>query len=225
MRAAYKCITALLLFLSSAAQANEADNAIHQLVSQAREYAAARNAEELAKTLYGIAEAMPNASADGVAAVDELKKKLAGSPVDGQRQEAVRPAVPKAVDAPLQPTRGAATQQSILPVERTAPSVPQRAPARVVSPALETPQASPALLELLRRRGASAFSQGDISGARLFYQRSADGGCGPCAEAMAQTYDAEQLRRVGAMGIKPDPALAEAWHVRARQLTQSDTTR
>lgn len=225
MRAACRCITALLLFFSSAAQANEADNAIHRLVSQAREYAAARNAEELAKTLYGIAEAMPNASADGIAAVDELKKSLAGSSVDGQWQEAVRPAVPKAVDAPLQPTGRAAAQQSIPTVERTTPSVPQRASAPAVSPAPEAPQTSPGLLELLRRRGVSAFSQGDISGARLFYQRGADAGCGPCAEAMAQTYDAEQLRRMGAMGIKPDPVLAETWHIRARQLTRSDTAR
>ena len=193
LRASYRCAAVLLLLSSSLAQADEADDTIHRLVSQAREHAPVRNTEELAKTLYGIAEAMPNASADRIAAVDELQKNLAGSSVDGQRQDAVRPAVPKAVDAPPRPTGSAAAQQSIPPAERTAPSGPQRAPAPAAFPAPEAPQASPALLELLRRRGATAFGQGDISGARLFFQRGADAGCGRCVEAMAQTYDAEQL--------------------------------
>ena len=167
---------------------------------------------------------------DGIAAVDQLKKDLAGSSGDGQRQEVAPPAIPKAVDASSQPIGSAAAQQSIPPVKGTAPSIPQRAPAPAlppvpVFPAPDAPQASPSLLELLRRRGASAFGQGDISGARLFYKRGADAGCGPCAEAMAQTYDAEQLSRMGATGIKPDPVLAEAWRVRARQLAQSSTVR
>ncbi len=102
------------------------------------------------------------------------------------------------------------------------PASPAPAPSAPALPATAvTRQASPALLDLLRRQGAAALGNGDVSGARRFFQRGAEAGCAPCAEGMAQTFDAEQLGRIGAIGIRPDPAQAEAWRMRARQLMQT----
>ncbi len=103
-----------------------------------------------------------------------------------------------------------------------APAQPSPAPSATAPPTTAVaPLASPALLDLLRRQGAAALANGDISGARRFFQRGADAGCAPCAEGMAQTFDAQQLSRIGAIGIRPDPVQAEVWRARARQLTQT----
>lgn len=218
--ASNKGIAGLLLLLCSAAQANEADSTIRRLVAQAREYAVARSSEELAKALFEIAESLPGASDDGISAVNELSKFLAGPAAAAPRQGAVLPAVPKPAAPLLQPIESSPAQQPIPAAGQAALEAQQRALAPTIPAAAVAPQASPALLELLRRQGAAALGNGDISGARRFYQRGAETGCAQCAEAMAQTFDAEQLSRMGAIGIKPDPAQAEAWRARARQLTR-----
>lgn len=276
-----------MLFLASSAQANEADDAIHRLVDEAHAYAVARSPTGLSRTLFEIAKVLPNASDDGLAAVNELSNYLDTVSV-APGQDATPPAASPPV-APLPPPiesqhaepseppareAGADAQQpppvaglpapplpaSALPVPSpvtpaspapalpavalSAPALPLLAlpaPAPPVpapptpalappapapsAPALPTtavaPQASPALLDLLRRQGAAALGSGDISGARRFFQRGAEAGCAPCAEGMAQTFDPQQLSRIGAIGIRPDPAQAEMWRARARQLMQT----
>lgn len=275
-----RCVAGLLLLLAGSAQANEADDAVHRLVDEAHAYAVARSPAGLSRTLFEIAKVLPNASDDGLAAMNELSRYLDAANVT-PGQDAAPPAAP-APAAPLPspiesqpaapsepPAResGAEAQQpppvpglpapaspapvppapalptAALPTPALpappAPASPVRAlpapapltpvldpPAPASSAAALTatavaPQASPALLDLLRRQGAAALGNGDISGARRFFQRGAEAGCAPCAEGMAQTFDAEQLGRIGAIGIRPDPAQAEAWRVRARQLMQT----
>lgn len=147
---------------------------------------------------------------------------------------AVSPAPPEPVQEPVAVRPPATTAQRPAvaaaaptpPPERPAPSAPTAAAAVATSPApaeASQPVASAALIELLRRQGDSAIETGDISRARRFYRRGADSGCGACAEALARTYDAEHLRRIGAVGIRPDPAQAEAWRTRARQLGWTGT--
>ncbi len=250
----HRCIAGLLLLLASSAQANEADDTIRRLVGEAHAYAEARSPAGLSKTLFEIAKVLPNASDDGLAAVNELSRYLDATNVT-PGQDATPPAAPTPAAptpaAPLPPPiesqpagssepsareSGAEAQQS-LPIPAPAPAspapgLPAPAPPAPVSPAPASPvsalpavavapQASPALVDLLRRQGSAALGNGDISGARRFFQRGAEAGCAPCAEGMAQTFDAEQLNRIGAIGIKPDPAQAEAWRARARQLTQT----
>lgn len=219
-----KGIAGLLLLLGSVAQANEADDTIRRLAAKAREYAIARSSEEVAKTLFEIAEVLPGASAEGVAAVNELSKYLAGPAAVAPRQNAALPAAPLPAAPPPQPAESFPAQPSIPQVGEFAAGNQQRAPtpaSPMVAPtATVASQVSPALLELLRQKGAAALGHGDISGARRFYQRGAEAGCAPCAEAMAGTYDAEQLSRMGAIGIRPDPVQAEAWRARARQLAR-----
>jgi len=263
-----RCIAGLLVLVASSAQANEADDTIRRLVGEAHAYAAARSPAGLSRTLFEIAKALPNASDDGLAAVNELSRYLDATNVtpaqDAAPAAAPTPAAslpPPIESQPAEPSEpsardpGAEAQQPP-PIPAPAPSpvpalpalaLPAPAPPAPVSPAPASPvsalpapappapapsapaspvaavapQASPALLELLRRQGAAALGTGDISGARRFFQRGAEAGCAPCAEGMAQTFDAEQLSRIGAIGIRPDPAQAEAWRARARQLTQT----
>ena len=264
-----RCIAGVLLLLGSSAQANEADDTIRRLVGQAQAYAVARSPAGLSKTLFEIAKALPDASDDGLAAVNELSRFLDSAAVMTEQDAAppAAPAPPASLPAVGQPAAKSAppASASIAEAQQSLPAPAPLAPAPLalvplapapvtpaplapaplalvplapapVTPALPAPAspadvlpvpatsvapASPALLDLLRRQGAAALGNGDISGARRFYQRGADAGCALCAEAMAQTYDAEQLSRIGAIGIRPDPAQAEAWRARARQLTQT----
>ena len=289
-----RCIAGLLLLLASSAQANEADDTIHRLVDEAHAYAVAHSPAGLSRTLFEIAKALPDASDDGLAAVNELSKYLDSANVT-PGQDATPPATPTPAGPlpppieiqPAEPSEpparesGADAQQPppvpglptpslptpdlpalatpaspapaspapVLPepalpapapsppppvppssapalptvaLPEPAPPTPVLAPPAATLPATAVvPQVSPALLDLLRRQAAAALGKGDISGARRFLQRGAEAGCAPCAEGMAQTFDAEQLSRIGAIGMRPDPAQAEAWRARARQLTQS----
>ena len=62
----------------------------------------------------------------------------------------------------------------------------------------------------------------DFSAARKFYEYAANGGSARAAMALAGTYDPAFLTQLGAVGIRPDPALAAAWYGRAVALGDSD---
>ena len=90
---ATRCIAGVFLLLGNAAQANEADDAIRRLVGEARAYAVARSPAGLSKTLFEIAKALPDASDDGLAAVNELSRFL-DSTTAMTEQDAAPPAAP-----------------------------------------------------------------------------------------------------------------------------------
>lgn len=198
-------IGGVLLGLCSPGRANDVDDQIGRLVAQAQTQAAAHAAGDVARTIDEVAKLVPRASPEGVAAMTKLMEDLDRMMLDAEREPPDAGAAPVAT-APVAPA----------PVA-TAPSPPV-AQARPMPPPAEA-----GLLDLLRRRGDAAFQVSDISGARRYYQRGAEAGCAACAEALARTYDARELRRIGAIGIAPDPALAETWRSRARQLSRNST--
>jgi TPR repeat protein len=61
----------------------------------------------------------------------------------------------------------------------------------------------------------------DISAARRLYTYAAEAGSGPAAAALGRTYDPTFLDRMGAQGIRPDPALAARWYRQAIALGES----
>lgn len=83
-------------------------------------------------------------------------------------------------------------------------SLPSRAP----------DPASAALAETMVRRGNALFQHGDVSAARLLYDRAASAGSAHAATAMGKTFDPTVLSGIGAVGISPDPALATLWYRR-----------
>ena len=68
-------------------------------------------------------------------------------------------------------------------------------------------------------RGDAFLGAGDISSARLFFERAAAAGDGRAAMRMAVTYDAAFLDRAGLQGLRDeDPERAAFWYRRAREL-------
>jgi len=67
-------------------------------------------------------------------------------------------------------------------------------------------------------RGDRFLSVGDITSARLFYERAADAGNAAAAMRLGATFDPSFLSRAGIRGIAGDSAQAASWYHRARDL-------
>ena len=80
------------------------------------------------------------------------------------------------------------------------------------------------LTELLHH-GDTLLRIGDISSARLFYERAADAGDGRAALRLGATFDPEFLGRLGLGKLQADPAEARSWYSRARDLGEIDAKR
>ena len=74
----------------------------------------------------------------------------------------------------------------------------------------------------LVKKGDEQLAEGNIAAARLFYERAADAGLAEGAMALAGTFDAQELARLGVRGIQPDPKQARRWYERARELGAND---
>ena len=67
----------------------------------------------------------------------------------------------------------------------------------------------------LRAQGLVALAAGDISGARAFLERAAEIGDARSLLVLGDTYDPATLNRLGALGLKGDPARARDYYARA----------
>lgn len=72
------------------------------------------------------------------------------------------------------------------------------------------------------RRADGLAAIGDLSGARLFYERLALSGNRQATLALARSYDPVWLRQHGVVGVPPDPARAAYWYDRAAALGETD---
>ena len=70
----------------------------------------------------------------------------------------------------------------------------------------------------LMKKGDEHLVEGNISAARLFYERAADAGLAEAAMALAGTFDESELSRLGTRGITPNRNEARRWYERAREL-------
>ena len=71
----------------------------------------------------------------------------------------------------------------------------------------------------MMKSGAESMSNGDVSGARLMYQRLAKEGEASAALALAESYDPPMLRKSNiTRAITPDVALAQSWYEKAKAL-------
>ena len=98
-------------------------------------------------------------------------------------------------------------------------SVARRRPSRATQPT--TPQDRERALRLVKK-GDEQLTEGNVSAARLFYERAADAGLAQGAMALAATFDGAELERLGVRGIQPDVKQARRWYERARQLGAND---
>ncbi len=91
-----------------------------------------------------------------------------------------------------------------------------------VSPLLSSPIAM--LAETMVRRADTLLQRGDVSGARLLYERAAAAGSGGAAMTMGKTFDAMFLAGIGVTGMGADPATALIWYRRAAALGNAEAS-
>ena len=87
-----------------------------------------------------------------------------------------------------------------------------------VEPRRSGPRLSDAEIIGLLARGDTFFSAGDVTSARLFYERAAEADSGLAALQLGGTFDPMVLTRAGVRGITADPGQALSWYRRAREL-------
>jgi hypothetical protein len=115
---------------------------------------------------------------------------------------------------PVDPQITASTE--VAPAAEPKPAPAQPLPSSGKLPAVTTLEA--AALKGLISRGEQQMALGNIVVARQFLKRAADAGSADAALMMGDTYEADELVRLGAIGIAPDPAQARRWYERARDL-------
>jgi TPR repeat protein len=80
-------------------------------------------------------------------------------------------------------------------------------------------------LGLLLSRGNARLALGDISAARLLYERAAALGSARAATALGNTYDGAFLGSIQAKGIVADQAAAIVWYRKAAALGDTEAVR
>ena len=74
----------------------------------------------------------------------------------------------------------------------------------------------------LLQKGEDHLSEGNVSAARLMFEKAADAGLAQAAMALAATFDAAELARLSVRGIQADAKEARRWYERALQLGSRD---
>lgn len=121
----------------------------------------------------------------------------------------------KAIDPPMIATKPAMPEPRSAPIVAEASTPLASARARPLA-TTETPLA-PTVVSLLLKRGDEEFAIGDISAARLFYERAAEANNALAARQMARTFDSAFLPAAVDAALA-DVAKARQWYQRAASL-------
>jgi TPR repeat protein len=105
-----------------------------------------------------------------------------------------------------------------------ATAAPHSLPEQPKEPPSAGTVASADLLGLLLRRGDALLALGDVSSARLLYERAAAGGEGRGATGAGKTYDPMFLLAIRARGIQADPVAAANWYRKSIELGDKSAT-
>ena len=100
-------------------------------------------------------------------------------------------------------------------VELAVPPQPA-SPPQVAAPAVPSPVVS--AVDDLLARGDERLGSGDVSTARLFYEKAAAAGNARGALMMGATYDPNFLSTIGVYGVRGDDKAAAIWYRRAADL-------
>jgi hypothetical protein len=77
-------------------------------------------------------------------------------------------------------------------------------------------------VDRLIKRGEAFLEQGDVSAARLVFERAAEARDPRAALALGSTYDPNVLKKMGAVGVPSDAEQARAWYERAAEFGSGD---
>ena len=135
-------------------------------------------------------------------------------------------------DAPAGVAKDASSgdQEQRTEARNASPAAPQPEPApwSTASTAMAAPSGpSVSAVEIgqLLARGDAFLRIGDVTSARLFYERAADSGNGQAAMRMGATFDPAFLGRAGLNGTHGDPARAQSWYRHALDLSAAEADR
>src|SRR5437588_893059 len=134
----------------------------------------------------------------------------------------------KAVDTfPVHPAGGVAgvmpaVASEALPLASKASAGAMLAVSTSANTATHAPPGSAAANAALIARGDALFVAGDITSARLFYERAADAGDGWAALRLGETYDPDFLARTRIPGNRANAAMAAHWYRRAGALGMAE---
>jgi TPR repeat protein len=103
---------------------------------------------------------------------------------------------------------------SVSPQAYAADQSPATGPHTVVDPVRAPDQTIAKLLQ----RGDTMLALGDVSGARLNYERAAQSENMIAARRVGMTYDPLYLQEIGVLGLRSDPIAAMAWYRKAATL-------
>jgi hypothetical protein len=101
---------------------------------------------------------------------------------------------------------------------------PPRTVARVTlgSIVAESPPAAQETAAWYANRGDTMVTIKDVSAARKLYEFAADAGSARAATSLAKTYEPFFLHQLGAVGLKPDAAMAAVWYRKAAELGDAE---
>jgi hypothetical protein len=145
-----------------------------------------------------------------------------GAKAENPGETAAPPPVAPLEQAALVERFAAMRQQA----EPSPPIVPQAVKAeRIVVPAAPNLRAlDREEIAILYDRSQALIEQGDIASARLMLTRAAEAGDARSALALGTTYDPDVLKKLGVLGVAPDPAQAHAWYSKAVALGAPEAT-
>src|SRR5262245_60670403 len=116
---------------------------------------------------------------------------------------------------PAEPAMAVPAAASAVPL----PSHEQKSRDTALPQTASLAQRNPSDVAEMLRNGAQLMASGDVSGARLMYQRLAKEGEASAALALAESYDPQVLTKSNVTrGVTPDVALAQSWYEKAKAL-------
>jgi hypothetical protein len=163
--------------------------------------AGAAGRSEIVITLVGV-DGSVLAEANATLAIAAARQLERGQP----RRDATGPpntATILRAGAPLQPPAEAADPRGPAPPPAVTPQDRERA-------------------QRLMKKGDAQLEEGNVSAARLLYERAAEAGLAQAAMALAATFDPAEFARLKLRGVDADPKEARRWYERARQLGAAD---
>ncbi len=166
-------------------------------------------------------EAAPAPSSSATVPPEDAPVAL--DPMPAPKPASAQPAA--VVDAPPLPAEPAPAPP--MPTETVAstpsPIAPAQAPATAPTERdIQSPTERDIQIQALLSRGDAFFSAGDVTSARLFYQRGADAGDHMAALRLGETFDAAFLERAHLGRVPGDLEKAISWYRRARDLGNTE---
>jgi hypothetical protein len=124
--------------------------------------------------------------------------------------------------AALSPPEAAVVSQEGVPTASLPASRSERSEAPAAAPVRTLSRAD---IQLLMKQGQAFMAVGDVAAARVVFRRAAEAGDAAAALAMGTTYDPLVLKRMGALGVTPDPYQARSWYERAKDFGSPEAPR